>query len=136
MSTRGLPYRSVTVKRCATDTRLVLAKEKVYTGTFSSRTGLMEEEEKDVKSEVVESEEVTENGSTNGGEIEANGGKNDGGDNDTFEDDSTFALKGMEYTQTGRKTSIFKYYAFKEKVAVTNLTKYRLGQKLQSNFNN
>lgn len=83
----------------------------------------MEEEEKDVKSEVVESEEVTENGSTNGGEIEANGGKNNGGDNDTFEDDSTFALKGMEYTQTGRKTSIFKYYAFKEKETMPNITK-------------
>ncbi|XP_047343442.1 glycerol kinase isoform X1 [Vespa velutina] len=84
----------------------------------------MEEEEKNEKNEVAEREEVRENGSTNGEETEENGGKkNHEGDNDTFEDDSNFALKGMEYTQTGRKTSIFKYYAFKEKESMPNIMK-------------
>lgn len=83
----------------------------------------MEEEEDKVESEDAESEEEDmENGSTNGVAGKANGGQKDNED-DTFEEDSTFALQGMEHTQTGRKTSIFKYYAFKEKETMANTSK-------------
>ncbi|KAI4492423.1 hypothetical protein M0804_002214 [Polistes exclamans] len=93
-----------------------------------------EEEEKKKKKKKVENEderenneEVRENESQNGDkEDKENGGKNES-DNDTFEDDSAFALEGMEYTQTGRKTSIFKYYAFKEKETMPSTTKKQQG---------
>ncbi|KAK2582108.1 hypothetical protein KPH14_004480 [Odynerus spinipes] len=101
-------------------------QESIEESPAPSRTAYMdEEEEKNVESEDAEnSEEGTKNESTNG-ETEVNGGEKD--DDDTFEDDSAFAPQDMERTQTGRKTSIFKYYAFKEKDTMPSTTKKQQG---------